>query len=115
MLPVAGEEPGKGLRVQQGCVFVRMLSSLLTLPMLHVLQEQLVKALHGDWPEMRPGAGPQRYGQHVSHWVPVDPKMSLREVLLQPDHVVPGLPLFWVLAKGTDYRQRFLAEELKRF
>jgi hypothetical protein len=36
-------------------------------------------------------------------------------VLLQPDHIVPGLPLFWVVAAGTDYRTRFLAEELKRF
>lgn len=45
----------------------------------------------------------------------MEQQKSLKEVLLQPDHVVPGLPLFWVVAKGTDYRQRFLAEELKRF
>jgi hypothetical protein len=45
----------------------------------------------------------------------VQEQLSLREVLLRDDHIIPGLPLFWVVAKGTDYRQRFLAEELKRF
>lgn len=81
------------------------------------LQVHLVQALHGSWPEVnKPGAGgPQRYGRQASHWVRVEQSQSLREVLLQPDHIVPGLPLFWVVAAGTDYRTRFLAEELKRF
>lgn len=80
-------------------------------------QEQLVQALHGEWPEAErdPSAGPQRYGQAASHWVPVDEALSLKQVLQQPDHVVPGVPLFWVLAEGTDYQRRFLAEELRRF
>ena len=78
-------------------------------------QDRLVQALHGDWPETPLGAGPKRYGQQASHWIRVQPELSLREVLLQQDHVIPGVPLFWVLAKGTDYRQRFLQEELKRF
>lgn len=82
------------------------------------LQEHLVQALAGSWPEVnKPGekGGPQRYGQQASHWVCVEQEQSLREVLLQPDHIVPGLPLFWVVAAGTDYRTRFLAEELQRF
>lgn len=77
-----------------------------------------MQALHGNWPELQQHAGsggPQRYGQQASHWVLVDPKQSLREVLLRPDHLVPGVPLFWVLARDTDYQQRFLAEDLKRF
>lgn len=74
-----------------------------------------MQALHGNWPEAQHGAGPKRYGDKASCWVLVEQQKSLKEVLLQPDHVVPGLPLFWVVAKGTDYRQRFLAEELKRF
>lgn len=74
-----------------------------------------MQALHGDWPDMQLGSGPQRYGQKATHWVPVQVQLSLREVLLRDDHIIPGLPLFWVVAKGTDYRQRFLAEELKRF
>jgi hypothetical protein len=78
-------------------------------------QDKLIEALHGNWPEAKIGAGPQRYGQQASHWVAVDQTQSLREVLLQQDHVIPGLPLFWVIAEGTDYKQRFLAEELKRF
>jgi len=74
-----------------------------------------VQALHGKWPEAQQGAGPRRYGEKAARWVLVEQQKSLKEVLLQPDHVVPGLPLFWVVAKGTDYRKRFLAEELKRF
>ena len=30
------------------------------------------------------------------------------QVLAKPDHVIPGIPLFWVVAKGTPYRKRFL-------
>lgn len=76
-----------------------------------------MQALHGDWPDTLQGAGsgPNRYGPKASHWVHVKQDLTLREVLLQQDHIIPGLPLFWVLAKGTDYQQRFLQEELKRF
>lgn len=78
-------------------------------------QDQLVDALHGKWPERDPQAGPKRYGSSSSHWVPVDESLSLRQVLLAPDHVIPGVPLFWVLARDTQYQARFLAEELRRF
>uniref|UniRef100_A0A383V5T9 Cns1/TTC4 wheel domain-containing protein n=1 Tax=Tetradesmus obliquus TaxID=3088 RepID=A0A383V5T9_TETOB len=78
-------------------------------------QDQLVGALHGKWPERDPQAGPKRYGSSSSHWVPVDESLSLRQVLLAPDHVIPGVPLFWVLARDTQYQARFLAEELRRF
>ncbi|KAF6259158.1 hypothetical protein COO60DRAFT_1622080 [Scenedesmus sp. NREL 46B-D3] len=78
-------------------------------------QNQLVDALHGQWPDPDPQAGPKRYGEGASHWVAVDEALSLRQVLLQPGHVVPGVPLFWVLARDTDYQARFLAEELRRF
>ncbi|WIA28095.1 hypothetical protein OEZ86_010677 [Tetradesmus obliquus] len=78
-------------------------------------QDQLVDALHGKWPERDPQAGPKRYGSSSSHWVPVDESLSLQQVLLAPDHVIPGVPLFWVLARDTQYQARFLAEELRRF
>lgn len=79
------------------------------------LQEQLVQALHGDWPELSEDVVLKRHGQGSSHWVTVDENMTLKEILLQPNHIVPGVPLFWVLAQGTTYRDRFLSEELKRF
>jgi hypothetical protein len=80
-------------------------------------QEALVAALQGEWPEAAAAGarGPARYGSAASHWVRVDEGASLRQVLTAADHVVPGVPLFWVVAAGTDYQRRFLAEELRRF
>ncbi len=52
--------------------------------------------------------GPKRYGADAARWEKVDENMSLREVLTRPGHVIPGVPLFWVVAKGTEYRRRFL-------
>jgi hypothetical protein len=80
-----------------------------------LLQDQLVDGLHGQWPEPDPQAGPKRYGKSGSHWTAVNESLSLQQVLLQPEHVVPGVPLFWVLARDTEYQARFLAEELRRF
>ena len=54
--------------------------------------------------------GPKRYGKAAAKWERVDERKSLREALTAPGHVVPGLPLFWVVARGTEYRERFLAE-----
>lgn len=72
--------------------------------------------MNGQWPEWtKEEAAPSRYGQNASHWMAVQEDCSLQQVLLQPDHIVPGVPLFWVLAKGTAYKERFLAEELKRY
>ncbi|KAI8468871.1 MAG: hypothetical protein J3K34DRAFT_454284 [Monoraphidium minutum] len=72
--------------------------------------DQLVAAMAGRWPEGADAdaAGPSRYGPRAAQWERVDEGSSLREVLTRPGHVVPGVPLFWVLAKGTDFRQRFL-------
>lgn len=80
------------------------------------LQDELVQAMNGQWPDVaKDEAAPNRYGQGASHWVKVDEQLSLKQVLLQEDHIVPGVPLFWVLAKDTDYEKRFLAEELRRY
>lgn len=35
------------------------------------------------------------------------------QVLAAEDHVVAGIPLFWVVAKGTAYRERFLDDAAK--
>lgn len=90
--------------------------SAYTLWLLLRWQDELVQAMHSQWPDIaKDEAAPRRYGQEASHWVAVAETLTLQQVLLQPDHVIPGVPLFWVLAKDTDYQKRFLAEELRRF
>ncbi len=69
------------------------------------------QALHGGWPAGASDAGPQRYGARAARWVRVDPAATLGAVLAAPDHVVPGVPVFFVVAAGTAFRDRFLAAE----
>jgi hypothetical protein len=45
----------------------------------------------------------------------VKERWTLRDALSRPDHVVPGVPAFFVLAKGSDFRQRFLDGDLPLF
>lgn len=56
--------------------------------------------------------GPQRYGKDSSGWVRLKQSSTLGEALSRPDYVVPGVPVFFVVAKGTEYRERFLAEQI---
>lgn len=65
----------------------------------------------GSWPEVAE-EGPQRYGPKAAGWVRVREGWTLRDVLARPDHVVPGVPTFFVLAKGTDFRDRFLEGDM---
>jgi len=61
------------------------------------------QALHGGWPAGASDAGPQRYGARAARWVRVDPAATLGAVLAAPDHVVPGVPVFFVVAAGTAF------------
>ena len=38
-------------------------------------------------------------------------RATLAELLAAPDFVVPGVPVFFVVAAGTVYRERFLASD----
>lgn len=49
-----------------------------------------------------------RFGDRASRWVPVQESWSLHNTLSQPDFVVPGVPIFAAVAKGTQFRQQFL-------
>jgi hypothetical protein len=73
--------------------------------------DQLALAMAGRWPDGvdRDSEGPRRYGARAARWERAEEGESLREVLLRPGHVVAGSPLFWVVARGTEYRERFLA------
>lgn len=61
----------------------------------------------GGWPEVSE-EGPQRYGPNAAGWVRVSEGWTLRDALAREDHIIPGIPAFFVLAKGSDFRQRFL-------
>jgi hypothetical protein len=97
-------------------------------------EAQLVEAMAGRWPSSAGGGagggsaggasgsgsagidadaddddgGPSRYGPKAAKWVKVDEAVTLRQALTAPGHIVPGAPLFFVVARGTEYRERFL-------
>ncbi|GLC40844.1 hypothetical protein PLESTB_000016500 [Pleodorina starrii] len=74
-------------------------------------RDQLVQAMQGRWPQGlddTADGGPQRYGSRAARMRRINPRSSLVGVLTAEDHVVAGLPLFFVVAKGTSYRERFL-------
>ncbi len=70
-----------------------------------------LQAFFGSWPEVQE-EGPRRYGPNAAGWVRVDERWTLREALSRPDHVVPGVPAFFVLAKGTQFRDAFLEGDM---
>ena len=78
-------------------------------------ERQLEEVYFGGWPEGVAEEGPQRYGPNAAAWVRVKERWTLRDALSRPDHVVPGVPAFFVLAKGSDFRQRFLDGDLPLF
>ena len=51
-----------------------------------------------------------RYGESAAQWQCVDKGLSLGQLLAQEDYVVPGVPLLFAVAKGTECRTRFLAQ-----
>ena len=71
-----------------------------------------VQVLHGGWPETGEEEGPQRYGSKAADWQRVREQQTLGSLLSRADYVVPGVPLLFVTAKGTDFRERFLAGDV---
>lgn len=74
-------------------------------------KQELIEALYGGWPERRE-EGPARYGDKAARWVKVHEGWTLGDVLKRPDHVVPGVPAFFVLSLETPFRTQFLEGEL---
>ena len=70
-----------------------------------------MQVLHGGWPAGAVEKMPQRYGPHAARWVRAREQASLVDLLAAPDFVVPGVPMFFVVAQGTMYRDRFLANQ----
>lgn len=73
-----------------------------------ISEQELAEALHGGWPEGAQHSEVLRYGPNAVRPVLVDPEKTLGEVLKEDGHVVPGVPVFFVLARGSEYRERFL-------
>ena len=67
-----------------------------------------LQALHTGWPSGFQDKGPQRYGENASRPIRIKGHLMLREVLQRKDYIVPGLPVFFILAKGTAFRDKFL-------
>lgn len=42
-------------------------------------------------------------------WVQVPERSSLHDVLRKKDHVIPGIPVFYVLSKGSEFYEEFLS------
>ena len=70
-----------------------------------------MQAFYRGWPEHGEEAEPSRYGEKAAKWIQIDPSQSLQHILQRGDHVIPGIPTFFVVAKGTDFRERFLSQE----
>ncbi len=66
----------------------------------------------GHSPEGFEDDGPKRFGTEAAEWVRVNEADALGEVLQRPDFVIPGIPVFFVVARDTDFRMRFLANDL---
>lgn len=77
--------------------------------------DQLVEVLYGGWPQDLKDAAPQRYGPKASKWCIVKQASLLGEILSKPDYVIPGIPVFFVVSRGSEYRKRFLSDEVPLF
>lgn len=74
-----------------------------------------LQVLYGGWPQDLKDVAPQRYGPCASKWCRVKESKLLGELLSQPDYVIPGIPVFFIVSRGTDYRERFLSDEIPLF
>ncbi|PSC72268.1 tetratricopeptide repeat 4-like protein [Micractinium conductrix] len=73
--------------------------------------DQLTEVYFGSWPDVAE-EGPRRYGPQAAGWVRVRDGWTLRDALARPDHTMPGVPTFFVVANGTDFRERFLEGDI---
>lgn len=50
----------------------------------------------------------QKYGPRTSAMVAVEEEWTFAQLLARPDHVMPGIPVLFVVAHGTAFHDRFL-------
>ena len=68
--------------------------------------------LYGGWPEDAQDAGPARYGPQAANWHKIEEQHTLGWLLSQSDYVIPGIPVLFVTAQGSDFRDRLLSGEI---
>lgn len=51
---------------------------------------------------------PQVYGENAAYFVLIDERKRMQEIFCEDDCIVPGVPTFFIVAKGTNYHQQFL-------
>jgi len=76
-------------------------------------EDHIIQVLMGQTPEGFVDDGPKRYGTKSARWVRVAEEDALGQVLQRPDYVIPGVPVLFVVASGTQFRDRFLANDTK--
>jgi hypothetical protein len=77
-------------------------------------RDALTEAMHGGWPNVVE-EGPERYGPTAAQWVKINENLTLGELLRKEDHVAPGIPVMFVLAKDTPFKKRFLSGDVPLF
>lgn len=69
-----------------------------------------MQCLFSGWSTGFEKQAPQEYGKNAARAQRVDQGSTLQKILQRPDYVVPGVPAFFVVAKDTEYRAKFLAK-----
>lgn len=80
-------------------------------PCCEVESGVLAQVLAGGWPQDVTHRAPSSYGPKSARLKQVEETHTLAEVLRQSDYVVPGIPVFFLLAAGTPFLQRFLEDD----
>ena len=65
---------------------------------------------YGD-PELH---APKMYGERAASFIHVLPSWSIHDVLKRADCIVPGVPTFFLVARGSNYHTRFLESVARR-
>lgn len=73
-------------------------------------EDQLTEALFGGWPADVTDEGPSAYGKQAARWRRLREDVTLGQLLSKADYVVPGVPVVFVVARGTAYYDRFVSE-----
>lgn len=73
-------------------------------------EDQLTEALFGGWPADVTDEGPSAYGSKAARWRRLREDVTLGGLLDKGDYVVPGVPVVFVVARGTAYHDRFVSE-----
>eukprot|EP00884_Botryococcus_braunii_P014826 jgi/Botrbrau1/23344/Bobra.0051s0004.1 len=97
------DQDGTYTRDRIRCFYLTHAASPLSKP-------ALVEVLAGGWPSDMSHKEPSRYGPKSARLKGVDESCSLADVLRQEDYVMPGIPVFFLLAEGTPFMQRFLED-----